>query len=83
MLSLIGASHLQAESYLLPLSNRDSVVGSLQYATTNSEDTLLDIARRYGFGYEEIVQSNPTIDRWVPGESSKVLLPGRFVLPKT
>ena len=39
------------------------------------EDTLLDIARRFGLGYVEIVSANPGTDPWVPGEGTSVVLP--------
>ena len=32
------------------------------------EDTLLDIARRFDIGQDEIVLANTQVDRWLPGE---------------
>jgi hypothetical protein len=40
--------------YLLPL-NGDNVIGVVTTAVAEHEDTLLDIGRRYGVGYEEII----------------------------
>jgi L,D-transpeptidase ErfK/SrfK len=42
---------------------------------------LLDIARRHGLGYEDIVRANPAVDPWLPGDGTRVVLPTRFVLP--
>jgi L,D-transpeptidase ErfK/SrfK len=66
--------------YLLPL-NGDNVIGVVTTAVAEHEDTLLDIGRRYGVGYEEIIAANPGIDPWLPGAGTEVLLPTRFVLP--
>jgi len=38
---------------------------------------MLDIARRYSLGYEEIIRANPHVDMWLPGEGTDILLPGR------
>jgi len=61
--------------------NGDRVVGRLTTAVAEHEDTLLDIARRFGVGYEEIIAANPGVDPWLPGEGTEVLIPTRFVLP--
>lgn len=58
-----------------------SVVGQVQIMHTRWEDTLLDIARRHGVGYEEIRRANPGVDAWVPGEGTEIVVPTRFVLP--
>jgi L,D-transpeptidase ErfK/SrfK len=57
------------------------VFGADQYVKANYEDTLLDIARRYSVGYEEIVRANPKLDLWIPGAGADVLVPGRRILP--
>jgi len=69
-----------AEVYDLPLPG-DDVVGAITTVPARAEDTLLDIARRHGLGYEDIVRANPNVDTWLPGEGTEVVLPTRFVLP--
>lgn len=46
------------------------------------EDTIVDLARRYRVGFEEIRQANPGIDPWLPGTGRTVLLPARHLLPR-
>ena len=58
-----------------------SVIGEPQLVFTGAEDTLSDLARAYGLGYDEIVAANPGIDPWLPGENTPILLPTQFVLP--
>ncbi len=71
----------QAEVYELPPDGSD-VVGAVGIIEARAEDTLLDIARRHGLGYEDIIRANPDVDAWVPGEGTEVVLPTRFVLPR-
>ena len=66
--------------YLVP-DNGDSVVGTITSAIAEHEDTLLDIGRRHGVGYEEIIAANPGVDPWLPGDGTEVLIPTRFILP--
>jgi L,D-transpeptidase ErfK/SrfK len=57
------------------------MIGSDTTVLSHYQDTLFDIARRYGLGYEEIVRANPGVDIWMPGEGMHVLLPKRRILP--
>ncbi len=69
-----------AEIYELPPEGYD-VVGAISTITARYEDTLVDIARRHGVGYQDIVRANPDVDVWLPGEGTEIVLPTRFVLP--
>ena len=59
----------------------DEVVGQVQFTQTTEQDTLADIARRFGIGYNEIHRANPGVDMWVPGAGRRVVIPTQFVLP--
>jgi L,D-transpeptidase ErfK/SrfK len=78
--ALLSASSSQAEIYPLPSPEID-LVGEIQYTRASQEDTLLDVARRFSLGQDEIVMANPDVDRWMPGGGSEVLLPKQYVLP--
>lgn len=60
---------------------RGSVVGEGFTVSARGEDTLLDIGRRYGLGRDEIVNANPGVDVWLPGNGTEVRVPRRYVLP--
>jgi len=58
-----------------------NVVGDLQVIRSRETDTFIDIAQAYHLGYDELVEANPGIDPWLPGEGTPIVLPSRFVLP--
>ncbi|MEI6985704.1 MAG: L,D-transpeptidase family protein [Rhodospirillaceae bacterium] len=59
----------------------DNLIGIISTYTTVHEDTLLDVARRFDFGFVELVAANPGVDPWLPGEGVTLLLPARHILP--
>ena len=77
---LLATSVSWAEIYELPPEGHD-VIGAVATVTARYEDTLVDIARRHGLGYQDIVRANPDVDVWLPGEGTEVVLPTRYVLP--
>jgi L,D-transpeptidase ErfK/SrfK len=58
-----------------------AIFGREERVTTVDEDTLYDIARRFGLGSEEIVRVNPDIDPWLPRADRSVVIPGQRMLP--
>ncbi len=58
-----------------------SLVGGLGVISTHDGDTLPDIARHFGLGYNEITIANPAILPWTPKVGALVLLPLQFILP--
>lgn len=70
----------RAEIFELPPEGHD-VIGAVSTVIARHEDTLIDIARRHGLGYQDIVRANPNVNVWLPGEGTEVILPTRFVLP--
>ena len=64
------------------LADGQDVVGEIQVIKARYEDSFVDFAREYGLGYDELVQANPGVDPWIPGEGTEVVLPTRFILPE-
>ncbi len=62
-------------------SPKESVIGNKFFITASKEDTLPVIARRYDLGFKQIVQANPNISVWLPGDGTKVKIPQMYVLP--
>ena len=69
-----------AATFVLPEGD-DNLVGEIIEVHARQEDTLSDLARAYGLGYEEIILANPGVDPWLPGEGRTIRLPMQFVLP--
>lgn len=59
------------------------VVGSLRNHTVGTEETLLDIARKYGLGFNEIQILYPKMDAWVLTPGHRLTIPTRWILPAT
>jgi L,D-transpeptidase ErfK/SrfK len=66
--------------FLLPPPGTD-LIGEETSTVAQYEDTMPDIARRYGLGYEEILIANPGTDAWLPGDGRAISLPTRHILP--
>ncbi len=77
---LFSSLQLHAERYQLP-KNGDSIVGQMTMITTKDSDTFVELARRYGLGFQELVLANPNVDPWLPGEGTQVVIPTRYILP--
>ena len=69
-----------ADQYALPPAGSD-VIGEVLAVQVAGKETLLDLARRHGLGYEEITNANPGVDAWLPGVGTEVVVPKRRLLP--
>lgn len=66
-----------------PIGNQyGSLVGVNHTYTIQDKETLIEIARQYGIGYNEIVSANRGIDPWVPDRGSKVIIPTAWLIPE-
>lgn len=72
---------VQATADTFALSPGVQVVGETSTVAATQDETLTDIARIHGLGYEEIVWANRKVDIWLPGAGTPVILPKRFILP--
>ena len=77
-LSLVPAV---AHATTFPLAPGQTRVGEAGFYVTNSEDTLLDIARANDLGYGQLMAVNRDVDPWLPGPGRKIVLPGSYLLP--
>ncbi len=64
-----------------PLEPGETVVGEIEEHTLSGKETLLDVARFYGLGYNQLILANPGVDPWVPPAGRKIVLPRMYVLP--
>jgi len=79
-LVLVGfCSGAAAETFAL--APGQALVGSINYYTTQSDDTLLDVARNNDLGYGQLITANSETDPWLPGPGHEILLPHAYILP--
>ncbi len=71
-------------SFTIPTPSPGSlppVLGDVRLYRIKTGDTLMDLARLYGLGYNEIVDANPGLDPWVPPAGATILLPMVWIPP--
>ncbi len=64
-------------------SGRLPLVGHLQRHRVVAGENLLQVARASGLGFREVRDANPTIDEWEPHAGVDILLPSRWILPRS
>ena len=80
-LHFLSMTNTYASRYLIEESNRNTVIGSTKIIYADERDTLLDIGRNYGFGYQDMKLANVNVDTWLPDDGQEVVLPSQFILP--
>lgn len=87
LICLLISINSYATTYQLPVAEGDSVIGEAPetglYTLARKDDTLLDVARDYNTGQNEIVLANPNVDRWLPGQDTEIRIPSSRILPNT
>jgi len=78
--TLLIADNTAAVTFQLPPADVD-VVGQVEFTEASREETLLDIAREYDIGQNEILLANPKVDRWLPEDGARVTIPNRYISP--
>ncbi len=63
--------------------NANTVIGLLSAHVVKKKDTLLDVAREYDLGFNEMEALYPEIDPWIPPEGTNLIIPSQWVLPAT
>jgi len=58
--AIAASSSTYAAIFELPPEGQD-VVGAISTVVATYDDTLVDIARRHGLGYQDIVRANPGV----------------------
>ena len=80
-LHFLSTTNTYASRYLIEDLNRNTVIGSTKIIYADERDTLLDIARNHGFGYQDMKLANVNVDTWLPDDGQEVVLPSQFILP--
>jgi lipoprotein-anchoring transpeptidase ErfK/SrfK len=62
-------------------SSHQEVGGTAGTHTIGDDDSLVELARRYDVGFNEITAANPGVDPFLPKIGTRVTIPGRWILP--
>ena len=60
----------------------DGLIGMVQYYKVRTGESLHEIARRYGLGYNSIVDANPGVSPFAPPSGAIITLPTAWILPE-
>lgn len=66
---------------LLPAKWQGSLVGHDGFCMLDKGDSLIEVARWEGLGYQNLIAANPDIDPWRPETETGLLLPYATILP--
>jgi len=80
LLVLVQPELARAAAFTLP-ENGDTLVGAVTSLRLAYEDTLAGVAQKYQVGYQELLDANPGVDPWIPGEGTVIKMPTAYLLP--
>lgn len=72
---------VDAAPQVYSLSSSVSVIGSVTTYTIKPGESLIEIARKFDLGYNEIAAANPDLDPFVPGGGNMASIPTSWILP--
>ncbi len=73
--------HEQIAIHEFEISANQDIVGLIATIESNENDTLPDIARHFGLGYNDITIANTQLEPWLLQNGDTVLLPVRYIIP--
>lgn len=71
----------RAHADVFLLKKDSSLIGTVKEYRVKDNESLIEIARRFKLGYNEIVDANPDLDPFVPKNGSNVFIPSSWILP--
>jgi L,D-transpeptidase ErfK/SrfK len=81
----LAVDHLVERAFVLPAAPGDltaqTVIGYPQTYVLQPHDTLLDVARYFDLGFNELAAAYPEIDPWLPTPRDELSIPTWLVLP--
>jgi L,D-transpeptidase ErfK/SrfK len=78
---LLVSTNVVALTYRI--NNNSDVIGQVQITTVAAKQSFGDIAKKFDVGVYDMIEANPGIDPWAPKAGTKVVVPTKFILPKT
>ncbi len=78
---LLSVSTINA-SGTFPINDSSLLIGTKATYTINNKETLIELARDYNLGYNEITAANQDTDPWVPDTGTEITIPSAWLLPE-
>jgi len=78
-ITVFFTSSVAAEVY--SYAKVDTVIGLIQTYIVKGDESLIEIAKKFGLGYNEITDANPDLDPFIPGVGVSLKIPTSWVLP--
>lgn len=78
-LFIFPADSFTSEAY--SYSKNNGVIGEIQTYVVKNDESLIEIARTFGIGYNEITEANPRLDPFIPGNGKTVRISTQWILP--
>ena len=78
---VIGAQKAIASGF--SYGNNKTVIGVVRHHIVVPKETLSDIVRNYGLGYNELSLLYPKMDPWLPIPGQNLVIPTQWILPST
>lgn len=82
LLISIGHNPIEIEANVYLYQENNTVIGSIQtYKTEGQNESLVEIARDFNLGYNEIVLANPDVDPLISEPGKILAIPTMWILP--
>ena len=79
--NIVYSNDIDNKVNIIPKYN--DVIGQETSYVIQEKDTLIDVARKYGISFADIMSANGDIDPWLPKVNRKILIPKKHVVPST
>jgi L,D-transpeptidase ErfK/SrfK len=76
----LAASATASGDFIMDAGSSE-MVGYIVKHTIRDSETLIELAREYDVGYNEITAANAGVDPWVPARGTEIVLPTVWILP--
>lgn len=90
ILLFVTGTFAQAQGYRYHLTSSDknpaqatTLIGQKRAHIISPKETLLDVARNYTLGFNEMQILYPEVDPWIPKPGLRLTIPSQWILPTT
>jgi L,D-transpeptidase ErfK/SrfK len=82
ILLILSCSPVHASGAFLIDNPSDAIVGMAQTYIVAEDETLIELARIYDVGFNEMTAANPSVDPWIPEKGTEIVAPTSWIIPE-